>query len=180
MDARVKPAHDESKMTVWFTGDTHFGHGGALGRFKRPFRSVIEMDETLIARWNDRVGAHDEVWHLGDFAYRMQAERMAHVLARLNGVKHLVTGNNDGADTMSLTGWSSVQAYREMELEGVRLVLCHYPFRTWNGMYKGAYNLHGHSHGQLAGLTRQIDVGVDVWDYRPITLDAIRTRKRRA
>jgi calcineurin-like phosphoesterase family protein len=166
-------------LTVWFTADTHFGHGGALGRFKRPFRSVAEMDEALIARWNDRVGAHDELWHLGDFAYRMPAERMADVLKRLNGVKHLVTGNNDGADTVSLAGWASVQAYRETELEGVRLVLCHYPFRTWNGMYKGAYNLHGHSHGQLAGLTRQVDIGVDVWDYCPITLDEIRARRRK-
>src|SRR5437660_153998 len=121
-------------MTVWFTADTHFGHGGALGRFKRPFRSVAEMDEALIARWNDRVAAYDEVWHLGDFAYRMPADRTAALLARLNGLKHLVTGNNDGADTVNLTGWASVQAYREMELEGSRLVLCHYPFRTWNGM----------------------------------------------
>ncbi|MFL5097286.1 MAG: metallophosphoesterase family protein [Xanthobacteraceae bacterium] len=166
-------------MTVWFTADTHFGHGGALGRFKRPFGSVGEMDEALIARWNDRVGARDEVWHLGDFAYRMQAERMAVILKRLNGIKHLVTGNNDSAETVSLPGWATVQAYREMELQGSRLVLCHYPFRTWNGMYKGAYNLHGHSHGQLAGLTRQVDVGVDVWDYRPITLDEIRTRRKR-
>jgi calcineurin-like phosphoesterase family protein len=166
-------------LTVWFTADTHFGHGAALGRFKRPFGSVAEMDEALIARWNDRVGPHDEIWHLGDFAYRVPAAQMADILARLSGVKHLVTGNNDGADAAALRGWASVQAYREMEHAGVRLVLCHYPFRTWNGMYKGAYNLHGHSHGQLAGLTRQVDVGVDVWDYRPITLDEITARRRR-
>jgi len=166
-------------LTAWFTADTHFGHGAALGRFKRPFGSVADMDATLIARWNDRVGRHDEVWHLGDFAYRVPAARMADILARLNGIKHLVTGNNDGAETVALNEWASVQAYREMELAGVRLVLCHYPFRTWNGMYKGAYNLHGHSHGQLAGLTRQVDVGVDVWDFQPITLDEITTRRRR-
>jgi calcineurin-like phosphoesterase family protein len=165
-------------VTAWFTADTHFGHAGALGRFKRPFRSIAEMDEALIARWNENVARGDEVWHLGDFAYRLAPDRMRDVLARLNGTKHLVTGNNDGADTLGLGGWASVQAYREIELDGVRLVLCHYPFRTWNGMYKGAYNLHGHSHGQLAGMTRQVDVGVDVWDFRPITLDAIRARRR--
>jgi hypothetical protein len=31
----------------WFTADTHFGHAGAIGRFKRPFRSVAEMDDWL-------------------------------------------------------------------------------------------------------------------------------------
>jgi calcineurin-like phosphoesterase family protein len=165
-------------LTVWFTGDTHFGHGGALGRFRRPFRSVAEMDEALIAFWNERVGRDDQVWHLGDFAYRLPVERMAALLGRLNGVKHLVRGNNDGPDTVSLSGWTSVQTYAELELDGVRLVLCHYPFRTWNGMAKGAYNLHGHSHGQLKKISRQVDVGVDVWDYRPITLSRIRSRQR--
>ena len=166
-------------MTVWFTADTHFGHGAALGRFGRPFASVADMDEAFIAGWNESVGRRDEVWHLGDFAYRATPERMTAVLARLNGTKHLVTGNNDGPDTVALPGWASVEAYREIAVDGVRLVLCHYPFRTWNGMYKGAINLHGHSHGQLAGLTRQVDVGVDVWDYRPITLDRIRARRRK-
>jgi len=166
-------------LTVWFTGDTHFGHGGAIGRFKRPFRSVAEMDEALVGRWNETVGRGDEVWHLGDFAYRMAPDRIAALLARLNGAKHLVTGNNDGPDTAALSGWASVQAYVELVQDGARLVLCHYPFRTWNGMYRGAYNLHGHSHGQLAGLTRQVDVGVDVWDFRPVGLDRIRARRGR-
>jgi calcineurin-like phosphoesterase family protein len=166
-------------LAVWFTADTHFGHGGALGRFRRPFGSVAEMDEALVARWNECVAADDVVWHLGDFAYRLAPARMAGLLARLSGVKHLITGNNDTADTASLAGWASVQAYAELELAGARLVLCHYPFRTWNAMAKGAYNLHGHSHGQLAGQRRQVDVGVDVWDFRPVTLDAIRAWRRR-
>jgi calcineurin-like phosphoesterase family protein len=166
-------------LTVWFTADTHFGHGGALGRFKRPFGSVAEMDAAMIARWNERVAATDDVWHLGDFAYRLTAERMGALLRRLNGCKHLVTGNNDSADTLTLTGWASVQAYGELEIDGARLVLCHYPFRTWNAMSKGALNLHGHSHGQLKPMTRQVDVGVDVWDFRPVTLEMIRARRRR-
>ena len=28
-------------------------------------------------------------------------------------------------------------------------------------------------------MTRQIDVGVDVWDFRPVTLDKITARRRR-
>jgi calcineurin-like phosphoesterase family protein len=165
-------------VTVWFTADTHFGHGAARGRFRRPFATTAEMNEALVARWNACVAPDDTVWHLGDFAYRVTRDEMSALLTRLHGTKHLVTGNNDGPDTAALSGWASVQAYAEIELDGARLVLCHYPFRTWNGMYKGALNVHGHSHGQLAGLTRQVDVGVDVWDYRPVTLDIIRKRPR--
>lgn len=160
-------------MTLFFTSDTHFGHGGALGLFRRPFASVAEMEEAMVRRWNETVGPHDEVWHLGDFAIRMPADRMAALLDRLAGRKHLVTGNNDGPATLALGGWVSVQPYVEIESAGNRLVLCHYPFRSWNGMHKGAIDLHGHSHGKLKPLSRQIDVGVDVWDFRPVPLERL-------
>ena len=166
-------------MAVFFTSDTHFGHTGALGRFRRPFASVSEMDEAMVANWNATVGEGDEVWHLGDFALRLKPDAMAALLDRLHGTKHLITGNNDGPATRHLPGWASVQAYAEIMVENTHLVMCHYAFRTWNGMYKGALNLHGHSHGQLKGMPRQIDVGVDVWNFRPITLADIAARKRR-
>ncbi len=69
--------------------------------------------------------------------------------------------------------------YRELSLGGRQLVLCHYPLRSWNGMARGAINLHGHSHGRLAPLLRQVDVGVDAWAFAPIGLDAILARPRR-
>jgi len=171
-------------MTVFFTSDTHFGHGGALGRFRRPFATVDEMDREMIARWNATVGPDDTVWHLGDFAIRRSADRMAEILDALNGTRHLIAGNNDGPETRGLPGWASVGDYAELTAEdGTGLVLCHYAFRTWNGMYKGAWNLHGHSHGALKGMTRQVDAGVDVWDFRPVTFAQIRdrfTRRRKA
>ena len=98
---------------------------------------------------------------------------MADLLGRLHGRKHLITGNNDGPATTRLAGWSSVQPYAEIELDGRSLVLCHYPFRTWRNMSRGWLNLHGHSHGRLSPLPRQADVGVDAWDFRPVTLQQI-------
>jgi calcineurin-like phosphoesterase family protein len=155
-------------MTVFFTSDSHFGDHRTLNIWKRPFASAAEMDAALAAAWNEAVGPGDEVWHLGDFA-RRPADVPA-LLARLHGVKHLVRGNNDPPATLAAAGWGSVQDYAEIELEGRRLVLCHYPFRSWNGQHKGAIDLHGHSHGRLKPLPRQIDVGVDVWGWRPVRL----------
>jgi calcineurin-like phosphoesterase family protein len=134
------------------------------------------MDAELIRRWNEVVGPADEVWHLGDFA--LTAKRAGEVLAELNGVKHLVTGNND-RDPSSDQGWASVAAYAEIERDGCFLVLCHYPFRTWNRQYKGALNLHGHSHGRMKDpLKRQYDVGVDVRGYRPVTVAELLAGRR--
>jgi calcineurin-like phosphoesterase family protein len=157
-------------MTVFFTSDTHFGHSGALGLYRRPFPSVATMNEALITRWNETVTEGDEVWHLGDFAIRQPQAAVAASLGRLNGVKHLVTGNNDTAVTTGQSGWASVAPYAELTLDDVFLVLCHYPFRSWRGMAKRSVNLHGHCHGRLKPVPRQFDVGVDVWDFRPITL----------
>ena len=166
-------------MTVFFTSDTHFGDPRALRFDHRPFGTLDEHDAALIANWNAIVGPADTVWHLGDFALGPPPDRVAAILEGLQGEKHLITGNNDDALTRSLPGWASVQDYVELTLDGVLLVLCHYAFRTWNAMGRGSINLHGHSHGALRTQTRQYDVGVDNQDFRPVTLDEAKVRRRR-
>ena len=166
-------------MAVFFTSDHHFGDGRRLGIDRRPFASAAEMDAAMTARWNESVGPDDEVWHLGDVTRHRDPDRVDALLAGLNGRKHLVIGNNDGPATLGWPGWASVAPYAELDLDGVALVLCHYPFRTWNGSGRGAINLHGHSHGRLKPMPRQFDVGVDVRDFRPVGLAALRARAAR-
>jgi calcineurin-like phosphoesterase family protein len=161
---------------VFFTADTHFGHAAARALFRRPFPSVGAMDEAMVARWNEVVGPDDEVWHLGDFAAGPRREgalagMAASTLARLNGCKRLIIGNNDPPAVAALPGWAGAAHYAELELDGVGVVLCHYPFRTWRNAARGWANLHGHSHGRLRpALPRQADVGVDAHGFRPVTL----------
>lgn len=166
-------------MAVHFTADTHFGDGRARSFYARPFASVAEMDATMARAWNAAVAADDEVWHLGDFARGAEPVRVAALLAALCGRKHLIVGNNDTEAVTRAAGWASVAAYAEIEVADTRLVLCHYPFRTWNGAARGAVNLHGHSHGRLKPLARQVDVGVDAWGFRPVTLQELLARPRR-
>ena len=169
---------------IFFTADTHFGHDGALGLYHRPFDSVAAMDETMERLWNETVAPDDEVWHLGDVAIgprspgraALFATHLAARLERLHGRKHLVTGNNDPDGVLAWPGWHSVQPYAEIEVNGTALVLCHYALRSWNGMARGTLNLHGHSHGRLAPMARQLDVGVDVRGFRPVTLASLRPR----
>lgn len=129
------------------------------------------MDEALVANWNAVVGPEDEVWHLGDVA-RGPAD-VPSLLARLHGRKHLLRGNNDPDPTLAAAGWASVGDYAEIEVDGRRLVLCHYPFRSWNGQHRGALNLHGHSHGRLKPMPRQYGVGVDARGFAPVALSQL-------
>ena len=134
----------------------------------------------MMDRWNRVVGPEDEVWHLGDFAVRQSSQRVAQLLAALHGRKHLIRGNNDDTTVVDAAGWASVSHYAELSVDGIGLVLCHYAFRSWRGMAKGWFNLHGHSHGRLKPLPRQRDVGVDVWGFAPRTLSEIIAVRRRA
>jgi calcineurin-like phosphoesterase family protein len=161
-------------MGRFFTADTHFGDHRTINIQRRAFENVAAMDQSLIERWNAAVGVDDEVWHLGDVARR--PADVAPLLAQLNGTKHLVRGNNDPDATLAAEGWASVQDYVELEEDGHKLVLCHYPFRSWNAQGRGAINLHGHSHGRLKPMPRQYDVGVDARDFAPVTLQQLIAR----
>jgi calcineurin-like phosphoesterase family protein len=162
-------------MQIWYTADTHFGHSNIIRLCGRPFSSVGEMDEAVIAAWNAVVAKDDEVYHLGDFCFGPASRAQAY-LARLNGKKHLVHGNHDKRSVRDMPHWASSSTLIEREIEGVAMVLFHYGMRTWRGSNRGTLHLYGHSHGRLPGDRQSCDVGVDAWDFRPVALAEIRAR----
>jgi calcineurin-like phosphoesterase family protein len=161
---------------VFWTADTHFGHANIVRYCRRPFGSVQEMDDALVANWNAVVRQRDTVWHLGDFAHGADAGRVREIFDRLNGIKRLVVGNHDGAETLALPWAWPPTHLAKTSVEGVKVVMCHYGLRIWPGMRGGAISLYGHSHGRLPGTTRSLDVGTDCWGYAPVGIDAIRRR----
>src|SRR5665213_2000698 len=62
-------------MQNHFTADNHFGHESIITLSQRPFATVEEMDEAMIANWNAVVQRGDNVWHVGDFAHRIDVKR---------------------------------------------------------------------------------------------------------
>jgi calcineurin-like phosphoesterase family protein len=166
-------------MTVWFTSDTHYGHQRVITYAKRPFANVQEMNEALITRWNDLVKASDTVYHLGDFAL-CHATNAITIARRLRGFKHLIWGNHDHRirrDLVFAGCWASTKDLTEIRIDRQKITLCHYAMRTWASAHHGAWQLYGHSHGNLPPLpnTYTMDVGVDCWDYAPVPFETIRT-----
>lgn len=161
---------------TWFTSDTHFGHENIIRHCSRPFASAPEMDAVMVANWNSIVQPDDDIWHLGDFAYK-SPRAPADYLRRLNGRKHLIWGNHDSDQAKSAPGWTSSQAYAEVTVEDRRVVLFHYALRTWRWIGRGSIHLYGHSHGRLEGDQQSCDVGVDAgWEFRPVQLAEIKGR----
>lgn len=107
---------------IWFTSDTHFGHGNIIKyclrgygsraerlaefasydsnfdemqqKSKLLFADPDEMNRVMIERWNSVVAPEDTVYHLGDFAMG-NLKYVASYVEALNGRIRLVKGNHD-------------------------------------------------------------------------------------
>lgn len=150
----------------FFTSDLHFFHKNVIEYCDRPW-TFEEQTEQLINRWNSKVGKHDIVYHLGDFTFagRKQASKVAWILQRLNGHKYFIRGNHDSDSLWSQQEVSDqvvwLKDYRETSIDGQKIILCHYPLASWNGMHRGSWMLHGHCHGSYQGDGKILDVGID-------------------
>ena len=108
------------------------------------------------------------MYQLGDLFYGKRVDR-AGIWNQLNGTKHLIIGNHDfSGGTMDLD-WESISHLAEVAIDGVSIVMCHYPLLEWRGFYRQSRHLFGHVHGTKIGVPGSTDVGVDVWDFTPIT-----------
>lgn len=192
-------------MAVYFTSDTHYFHQNVILYSQRPFSSREEMNEALIYNWNKLVRADDEVYHLGDFSFSNDA-KLKDVLSKLNGRKKLVFGNHDNSLRKHKDTWVKdyfertfdmyklkVQDPDAVQTNGVQtLVMCHFPFASWEGMHRGVWSIHGHCHATLKEEPhlKRLDIGVDMMaklqerkrgipghlpeDYRPFTYQEVK------
>lgn len=179
---------------VWYTSDSHFGHRAMIERAWRPqFTSVADMDECMITRWNEEVHPDDTVWHLGDFGLGGMMHFLQ-IVPKLHGTIHLITGNHDHPwpglrnsykyqRAWLDAGFASIQQYMRRRISGQSVLLNHFPydvdnrhgvlFRPYQPQDVGDWLIHGHVHGAWRIKRKQINVGVDVNDFRPVDQDEI-------
>lgn len=172
-------------MKTFFTSDTHFFHSNIIKYCLRPFADATDMNEQLIANWNNVVTPDDVVYHLGDFAFSDE-QGVDRVMRRLNFKHfHFIKGNHDKPfcnwyhsnkdDTYLAPKVSLHPSYLETKIEGHKFTLCHFAMRVWNESHRGALHLYGHSHGTLPDdcNSKSFDVGVDCHDFVPISLERV-------
>jgi calcineurin-like phosphoesterase family protein len=160
-------------MTNWFTSDLHLNHSNIIRYCHRPFSDVSEMNDTLIRNWNEVVKPKDTVYVLGDFAWGRSAGAFR---KKLNGRVVLILGNHDrvkGPDSIYDAGFQEIHQLLVRKFQGIKVTMCHYALRVWPGSSRKDYCLYGHSHGTLPGHGRSCDVGVDSWDYYPVSFEAL-------
>ena len=135
---------------IHYIADLHLDHSNINDKLdKRGFRSVEEMNEHIIKKWNKKISPKDEVIILGDFSFG-DAETTMKILKRLNGTKMLIKGNHDKNylkdQRFDKTLFKWIKDVAEINDNGRKVILSHYPNIFYNGQYRGAYMLYGHIH----------------------------------
>lgn len=165
----------------FFTADLHFGHKNVIPYCSRPFADRDAMTAGLIERWNQRVSKDDTTYILGDLSF-YGTGRTRDILAQLNGEKVLIRGNHDDVKTdekAKALGMLSVSDSMTCAIGDEIFNMCHYPYegdsteveRFLERRIKddGRWLLHGHVHREWQVRGRQINVGVDVWEWAPLS-----------
>lgn len=204
--------------TTWFSSDWHFGHERINELADRPFKSVTEMNETIVENWNSVVEPDHSAFVLGDVAMGKIDESLP-IIAALNGHKTLILGNHDrpwieymqmlryrkkgneakankhmarAEDFMARYKevFDHVETERWVDLGDRKVALSHFPY-DGDSHDEDRYSearlhdtgmplIHGHTHvrekvSHSAKGTLQIHVGVDAWDYAPVSADTVST-----
>lgn len=152
---------------IFFTSDTHFDDP-RLDIYSRPFKTVAEMNDTLVSNWNSMVGKDDIVYHLGDFATKPSGFEYA---KKLNGKINLILGNYDikNIDSFDHSMFASIQKDLTLNIMGTEYFLVHKPTETIPDMF----NLCGHIHGLWKVQKWIINCGTDAWHFFPIPAEKI-------
>lgn len=167
---------------IFLTSDQHFSHKRIQyfeANNRSGFETVRDMDDYMIKAWNKVVKKDDTVYHLGDFALAPKS-RKKEIMEQLNGYKIVIRGNHDaGPIHMKEIGfdevynWMTLKLIRE-ELPDKRLLLVHDSDKFLNRRVDNIIDfiLCGHVHSNWKCKQNAVNVGVDVWDFLPITLPA--------
>jgi calcineurin-like phosphoesterase family protein len=186
---------------LWVTSDIHFGHERIIPLCNRPFKDVHHMNEFIIKNWNERVAWDDPSINLGDVALGPFADSIQ-LVKRLSGRKALMPGNHDRIFSLEKEAKRErfMPMYEDV-FEGIFsegqsiilsdgsiVMLSHFPYNgdSHDGdrfeearLYdSGTTLLHGHTHSKERVSrskkgTLQIHVGVDAWNYCPVSEDEI-------
>lgn len=177
-------------MTIFLTSDEHYNHKNIITYCDRPFADVNEMNRGLIERHNSVVQKDDIVWHVGDFS--LNEKIVPEIFKQLNGGHYLVSGNHDPTHACHRKHAEATRRYLMYGFRGVymnidnfegKFLVTHMPYagdRSGKERYpeyrmkdEGKWLLHGHIHTEWKVRDRMINVGVDVWDYKPVPLSVL-------
>lgn len=148
------------------------------------------MNEVLITNWNHRVKDGDLVIHAGDFCFKNSAggkkgegtpHKYSHWESKLNGKVLFIRGNHDGNNSVRTIIENMVIKYGPHYIN-----ITHVP-DNYDDRFAINFVGHVHQHWKFQRMfnpmkdnyTDLINIGVDVWNFQPVTFEEIYSEYRR-
>ena len=172
---------------IYVTSDTHFCHNKPFIYEDRGFKSIEEMNDTIIENWNKLVKPDDTVIHLGDVMLN-DNEQGIKCLESLNGKITIIIGNHDTNQRINLyksaKNVTNVEFGSRLNYKGYSFFCSHYPSICSNfdmdaPLKKQVINLCGHSHTVNHFADMDKDKGyiyhceLDAHSMYPVSIDTI-------
>ena len=161
-------------MNYWWTSDYHFSHFNIIKYCNRPFKTIEEMNETIITRHNERVKQEDTVFFLGDFIFKGGkeggVEKYRLFEKRLNGKFIFIQGNHDRNNSLK-----TIITRMYIYYGSKNICMTHRPDHADPNV---PLNFCGHVHERwkvrrLNKESLMINFSVDVWKYYPVSFNQI-------
>lgn len=182
---------------IYFSSDWHLDHEKIIKLTNRPFKDLIEMNNTILERYKDDVKPGDTFYFLGDLGWSHATIEGFFINYHNPKVPfHWVIGNHDKKyiahfkqrvlprvkNVFLHEGLLDVEVMHKEEK--YVMTLCHYPMITWNRSHFGAWQLYGHHHTDYSGefkylrenakcMGKQVNVSCDLWNYYPVSIDQV-------
>jgi calcineurin-like phosphoesterase family protein len=159
----------------YFTSDWHLGHKLMLRLGHRPFKTMDEMNNTIIDNMFKVLKKGDILYFLGDLGWDNSIIDYF-FNNKPKGVQfHWILGNHDKNSAKYSKFCESISPIKEVKVEGNTIVLCHYPLTTWNKSHFNSFMLYGHHHIGSHGTDKldvhtegkMLNVNVEFNDYKP-------------
>jgi len=160
-------------MTVYLTADPHLDHADLLIHCNRPFKYIKDWNRVFVENWNAAVEDHDEIFVLGDFHMSTDPKRIEYWVKQLRGKKHLILGNHDRLNPFAYVDAGFLSVHTALWLIEDKILLAHDPSVS-NVLNANQILLCGHVHNLFDRCKNAINVGVDVRNFRPVSLDNLR------
>lgn len=167
-------------MNDYFTSDFHLQHRNIIKYDNRPFKSVDDMDDTIIRNCMRVLQPGDRFYFLGDFCLGTRAESFLETLRSSGAQLFFIKGNHDKNDMTKLYQKYGVYLGEQRKIRSVgdqEIVLNHYRMDVWDKSHHGTWHLHGHSHHSLPVRhnARCIDVGINgrEYNYTPLSFQQV-------
>jgi len=164
---------------IYTIADTHLGHKNIIKYCNRPFKSVEEMDNTIINNWNNIVSKDDIIYHCGDFAFGTK-EQIINYAKQLNGYIILIRGNHERSSIKFYEeecGFEVIKGKKYWTLafkKNNKLNKYIFSHKPMENIPEDTINIHGHIHNYPLSNNfnpnTHMCVSVEMTNYKPIKL----------